>query len=257
LFCRCLEGRTAARLWPLDSPSRMGSAKRRERGREGGKEGEIIVCASVLCSGFYDLVQFSSVQFSTVHYGTVQFSTVQYSTVQFSSVQFSSVQFSSVQLRFSHLHGFLQVHLVPFPQPVQQLLRNIVVANDVIKSEEEQKRRNGTERDTAGGVGEWTGMCDSWCCKRGVIDERRYKNDRKRERSGKNEGGVSCCLPSLLFPSLHMILLHFTWTACTSRPTVGPRCSPHSPLLRLCRDSRTWKGVREEDKGYEEWEEEG
>jgi hypothetical protein len=101
LFCRCLEGRTAARLWPLDSPSRMGSAKRRERGREGGKEGEIIVCASVLCSGFYDLVQFSSVQFSTVHYGTVQFSTVQYSTVQFSSVQFSSVQFSSDSVTFT------------------------------------------------------------------------------------------------------------------------------------------------------------
>ena len=27
-----------------------------EREREGGLEGEIIVCASVLCSGFYDLV---------------------------------------------------------------------------------------------------------------------------------------------------------------------------------------------------------
>ena len=44
------------------------------------------------------------------------------------------------------------MHLVPFPQPVQQLLRNIVVANDVIKSEEEQKRRNGTERDMVGSV---------------------------------------------------------------------------------------------------------
>ena len=108
-----------------------GTEGRRDGGTEGRRDGRTDGQAAEtrgLTFWVYNSIQFNSIQFNSIQFNSIQFNSIQFNSIQFNSIQFNSIQFNSIQFNIyiSDCHTDVHINI-----KIYKLLENIKVLHMV------------------------------------------------------------------------------------------------------------------------------